>query len=150
MWVKWGNWVNLVKWVMRMWVSRWSGWIGWSGQSGRSWTHLTDWSVCDVKAQSSATVLEKTRLKCRKWKRRGFHWRTKLKFLQNLYGYQLTQWAPPHPSYTNRNKRRGCASANRWSVWLAQPEGLVLLILRTEVTENIFLKGVFTMSVKLY
>ena len=58
--------------------------------------------------------------------------------------------SPSDSSYKNRNKRTGCVSANRQSIWLAQLDGLTLFRFRTKAMEDILAKWAFIKSTKLY
>ena len=75
----------------------------------------------------------------------------RLKFLLNLCRGQHILWEPSELSYKNRNKRRDVSlliakhlvGAARWT-------GLTLLILRTKVAADIFMKRAFNKLAKPY
>ena len=49
---------------------------------------------------------------------------------------RIMLWGPSDFSYKNTSKSLGCISANRRNVWWARSDGLALLKLGTELTED--------------
>ena len=125
----------------------------WSGWSGRSWLHVaSDWMVSlwchgsvigccfrrhltDVGkvAKEMASLTEDEIEVC----------------TVSVWGSADT--LGPIWSHLQEQKwKKRCTSANCQSIWLVQLDGLTLFILRTEVTEDIFVKWAFDKSAKVY